>query len=158
MKRLKPFLPCFFDLPLKEVLKILNVSHHTLDPIRRSMGLTKWPCVDILRGKLWNHEEIVALRAQMMPVADTEMQRILCRVATRSQQFWSAPIQRRGKRLDEVENVPCTPIEEEPAQPVEPAEYDEGSFWNDIRDLFGLANHGPALSPDPRVEEYGLFP
>jgi hypothetical protein len=170
MKRLQPFLPCFFDIPLKDVLKILNVSHHTLDPIRRAMGLSKWPFVDIVRGKFWNHEEVVALRAQMMPVADADMQRTLCRVATRSQEFWSAPAKHReNKRLEpklETEcpvQRPCTPepAEEEEERP--PCEVetvmdeDDSSFWNDMRDLFGIANHGADLLPDPRVEEHGLF-
>ena len=166
MKRLQPFLPCFFDIPLKDVLKILNVSHHTLDPIRRAIGLSKWPFVDIVRGKFWNHEEVVALRAQMMPIADTDMQKILCRVATRSQEFWSAPSNRKEKRHEArtrtetpVEHR-CTPEPEAEEQRPPQAETmleDDGSFWNDMRDLFGMANHGAGLSPDPRVEEHGLF-
>jgi hypothetical protein len=167
MKRLQPFLACFFDIPLKDVLKILNVSHHTLDPIRRAMGLSKWPFVDIVRGKFWNHEEVVALRAQMMPVADTDMQKILCRVATRSQEFWKAPSKRRESRKQTQQETECPvqrphtpePAEEE-QQPceVETVMEEEGSFWDDMRDLFGIANHGGDLSPDPRVEEHGLFP
>lgn len=168
MKRLQPFLPCFFDLPLKEVLQILNVSHHTLDPIRRALGLNKWPFVDIVRGRFWNHEEVVALRAQMMPIADTEMQRILCRVATSAQQFWSAPAKQsvpanRQQPTTPSTGSPCqppsTPEDESlPEGPVHTKEEEEdGSFWNDMRDLFGIANHGEALHADPRIEEHGLF-
>jgi hypothetical protein len=160
-------IPITVHIPLKDVLKILNVSHHTLDPIRRAMGLSKWPFVDIVRGKFWNHEEVVALRAQMMPVADTDMQKILCRVATRSQEFWKAPSKRRESRKQTQQETECPvqrphtpePAEEE-QQPceVETMMEEEGSFWDDMRDLFGIANHGGDLSPDPRVEEHGLFP
>ena len=132
------------------------------------MGLNKWPFVDIVRGKFWNHEEIVALRAQMMPIADTEMQRILCRVATSAQQFWSAPPKRsvpanRQQTLPLITEPPAqppsTPEDESPQkEPVYAEEEEEdGSFWNDMRDLFGIANHGAALHSDPRVEEHGLF-
>ncbi len=174
MMRLHPFVGCFFDLPLKHVLQILNVSHHTLDPIRRSMGMKKWPFVDIVRGKYCQRDEIVALRAQMMPAADTDMQQILCRVAASAEEFWKGNTKRiertrRRRRGDEPPaQPPSTPDaqEEEPANQEEPAqepdvwpaedEEADGSFWNDMRDLFELGERAAAASePCP---ERGLFP
>ena len=178
MMRLHPFVGCFFDLPLKHALQILNVSHHTLDPIRRSMGMKKWPFVDIVRGKYCQRDEIVALRAQMMPAADTDMQQILCRVAASADEFWKGNTKRiertrRRRRGDGAREPPAQPPstpdaqEEEPANQDEPAqepdawpaeeeEEADGSFWNDMRDLFELGERAAAASePCP---ERGLFP
>lgn len=173
MKRLHPFVGCFFDLPLKHVLQILNVSHHTLDPIRRSMGMKKWPFVDIVRGKYCQREEIVALRAQMMPDADTDMQKILCRVAACAEEFWAGNTKRiertRRRRVCERESPPQPPATPE-AQPEEPehvecpaqstvwpdeGDEDDGAFWNDMHDLFELKERA-AVTPEP-CSEHGLF-
>jgi hypothetical protein len=95
---LKRFLPCFFDVPLKIVLETLGLSHHTLDPIRRSMGLKRWPYVEMSRGRFlmkdipWYHEDVVAFRALMMSSADTEMQQAICRIAVRAEECWSSSI------------------------------------------------------------------
>lgn len=175
MQRLVPFVACFFDLPLKQVLQILNVSHHTLDPIRRSMGMKKWPFVDIVRGKYCQREEVVAMRAQMMPVADTDMQRILCRVAASAEAFWTNSakrIERTRRRRPANENLrfvpePSTPQQDaETPAPEEPSiwpergeeeeEEDEHAFWNEMRDLFELRERA-AVTPEPRLE-HGLFP
>lgn len=168
MKRLHPFLGCFFDLPLKHVLQILNVSHHTLDPIRRSMGMKKWPFVDIVRGKYCDRDEIVALRAQMMPAADTEMQKTLCRVAACAEEFWTGSTKRiertRRRRPSDVSPVarPSTPIApaQSPSTPdpqPEPSsawpEDGDESFWNDMRDLFDF---GERAFQGPCLGEHGL--
>ena len=176
MERILPFLTCFFDLPLKSVLQLLNVSHHTLDPIRRSMGLKKWPFVDIVRGQYCQREDIVAMRAEMMPVADTEMQRLICRAATRSEEFWtnsSKRIERTRKRKPCASNSHAppdfagqelshdAPAQEESFQASNPSvwpedEQEEGSsFWNDMRDLFELGQRA-AVTAEP-WSEHGLF-
>ena len=177
MERLLPFLTCFFDLPLKSVLQLLNVSHHTLDPIRRSMGMKKWPFVEIVRGQYCQREEIVAMRAQMMPVADTEMQRVLCRVAARSEEFWSHSskrIERTRKRKPccrraeapqeqppEDQDAPaqqeeCQPSENHPSVwPEEEEQEEDSDFWNDMRDLFDLGQRA-AVTAEP-WSEHGLF-
>lgn len=173
MQRLVPFVACFFDLPLKQVLQILNVSHHTLDPIRRSMGMKKWPFVDIVRGKYCQREEVVAMRAQMMPVADTDMQRILCRVAASAESFWANStkrIERTRRRRPTNEDLPPTVPEPsaaqqalEPGVPEEPSVWPEGeededehAFWNEMRDLFELRERA-AVTSEPCLE-HGLFP
>jgi hypothetical protein len=88
MLRLKPFLPCFYDVPFKQVQKILGVSHHTLDPIRRSLNLDRWPYAQIARGAFCSREEVVELRGKMMSAADNEMQKILCKISTASELIW----------------------------------------------------------------------
>ncbi len=172
MKRLHPFVGCFFDLPLKHVLQILNVSHHTLDPIRRSMGMKKWPFVDIVRGKYCQREEIVALRAQMMSDADTDMQKILCRVAAGAEEFWTGKTKRidHTRRRRASDREPSSPPPQPPATPdAEEAhvEYsgqpsvwpddgdDDGAFWNDMRDLFEIKERA-AVTLEPCFE-HGLF-
>lgn len=176
MQRLHPFLACFFDLPLKNVLQILNVSHHTLDPIRRSMGMKKWPFVDIVRGKYCQREEIVALRAQMMPGADTEMQQTLCRMAASSEEFWTSsskriertrrrgPLEeciertrRRGPSEERAADPPPPEPEPEPADVFSAGGEDE-SFWNDMRDIFALGESAFADEEAPAsADERGLF-
>lgn len=175
MKRLLPFVTCFFDLPLKNVLQLLGVSHHTLDPIRRSMGMKKWPFVDIVRGQYCEREEIVAMRAQMMPAADTEMQRLLCRAAAKAEEFWNTSTKRiercrKRKRRSSTQAAETEPVDaaaenDSPAQEGSAVEYpslwdDEGdedasSFWDDIRDLFGLGDR-EAVTTEP-WSEHGLL-
>ena len=76
--KLHRFLPCFFDVPACDVQEILGISHHTLDPARRALGLQKWPFMDVCRNKFcMNAEEIYNMREKMMPLADEEMQGIL---------------------------------------------------------------------------------
>lgn len=175
MKRLHPFVACFFDLPLKNVLKILNVSHHTLDPIRRSMGMKKWPFVDIVRGKYCQREEIVALRARMMPVADTEMQRVLCRVAACAEDFWTngtkriERTRRRAGRSPAPSEPPVQPPSTPEAEPAETCRQEEEeeedpwlqdgdeTFWNDMNDLFGMAERAFLHEAPFCADERGLF-
>jgi hypothetical protein len=88
MLRLKPFLPCFYDVPFKQVQKILGVSHHTLDPIRRSLNLDRWPYAQIAKGTFCSREDVVTLRGEMMSSADNEMQKILCKISTASELIW----------------------------------------------------------------------
>lgn len=77
-QQLHRFLPCFFDVPAADVQEILGISHHTLDPVRRSLGLQKWPFVDVSRNRFcMSAEEIAAMRTRMMPLADEQMQQTL---------------------------------------------------------------------------------
>jgi len=135
MRRLYPFLACFFDLPLKNVLQVLNVSHHTLDPIRRSMGMKKWPFADIVHGKYMDRNQIVALRAQMMPNADRDMQRVLCRVATCAEEIWNQRknrARRSRRRLDCKQERDASPEPTKfPAQPPPTPSEDECSGGRD---------------------------
>jgi hypothetical protein len=64
---------------------ILSISHHTLDPMRRAVGLDKWPYLEVSRGQFcMTGEEICAYRDRMLCVADDTMKKILKRMARRA--------------------------------------------------------------------------
>ena len=87
---LRRFIPCFFDVPHKHVLEIVGVSHHTIDPIRRSLQLDGWPYNDVVRGKFcMSRARIVAMRGQAMAVAGEDMQRILTQIAAKAAECWA---------------------------------------------------------------------
>jgi hypothetical protein len=122
------FLPCFFDVPLKSALEILGLSHHTLDKVRRTMSIDRWPYAEMTRGRFFLkgvrmlREDIVALRAQMMSEADVGMQQILCRMATRSEECWSnahpRTAQENAQRASQREHhEPPTPAPENAQRP-----------------------------------------
>jgi hypothetical protein len=147
MLRLKHFVPCFFDLPLKHVLEILCVSHHTIDPIRRSLSLKRWPYVDLMRGKFGSRNQVVALRAQMMPEADEDMQRILCKVATQAERCWNET----PENVRVLANCQDTFAKQAPPVPEAreavhqpsiwddpPQAEDDSLFWHEMSDLLSL--------------------
>lgn len=77
-QKIHQYLPCFFDVPAADVQEILRISHHTLDPVRRSLGLQKWPFMDVTRNRFcMSADEIASLRSSMMAVADAEMRETL---------------------------------------------------------------------------------
>lgn len=79
--RIHQFLPCFFDVPVAEVQEILSVSHHTIDPLRRRLGLQKWPFLEVIHDKFcMSAEEICELRRSMMVIADEAMQAVLKKI------------------------------------------------------------------------------
>lgn len=165
MQALRPYLPCFFDIPFKDALNILGRSHHTLDPIRRAMNLARWPFADIVRGGFCDRSQIVALRAQMMSHASDDMQRCLCLAATRAEECWRSgePYRRRSpckreenRRGSECQQPPNSPAPPSPKPPPSPEifAWDAGeetddadrAFWDDMRSLFDLRE---AVTPDP---------
>lgn len=77
-------IPCFFDLQVQAVLKLLQISSHTLKRIRQELQLDRWPFEKISRGKsvMWGGEamgwdEIQKFRARTIPTVPHEMQEIL---------------------------------------------------------------------------------
>ena len=119
---LRRFIPCFFDVPHKHVLEIVGVSHHTIDPIRRSLQLDGWPYNDVVRGKFcMSRARIVAMRGQAMAVAGEDMQRILTQIAAKAAECWAgipegtrilAERCRETKRAEEFQRL-LEPSEEE---------------------------------------------
>lgn len=98
--KIQQFLPCFFDVPAAEVQDILGISHHTLDPARRSVGLQKWPFVDVSRNKFcMTAAEISSLRAMMMTIADEEMHGILLQMSQKAEECQSLLEHRRRLRV-----------------------------------------------------------
>ena len=86
-QKIHQFLPCFFDVPAADVQEILKISHHTLDPLRRSLGLQKWPFMDVARNRFcMSADEIAALRSSMMAVADPEMYQILVQMEEKAKE------------------------------------------------------------------------
>jgi hypothetical protein len=173
------FLPCFFDVPLKSALEILGLSHHTLDKVRRTMSIDRWPYAEMTRGRFFLkgvkmlREDIVALRAQMMSEADVGMQQILCRMATRSEECWSnahpktapenaqhappTPAQEITKHTPQREHhAPPTPAPEITQHVTinvweEPArdQAADAEFWEEIARLFSL--HAGAIQQEPSI-------
>lgn len=77
-------IPCFFDLQVQTVLKLLNISSHTLKRIRQELRLDRWPFEKISHGRsvVWGGEtmgweEIQQFRARTIPHVNDEMQEIL---------------------------------------------------------------------------------
>ena len=142
MKELTPFVPAFFDVPLKHVLEILGVSHHTLDPIRRSLNLEGWPYNDVMRGRFcMRREEIVVLRANMMASACEPMQRVLCRIAACSEECW------KGTRvslraLAQAPPAPCRAEDQskEVAQLLHESGQTAGLFSDDLQDQAAIVS------------------
>lgn len=135
------FLPCFFDVPVKYVHAILNVSHHTLDPMRRAFNLDRWPYSEVMNGKFYmTLEEISDLRTSMIPSADEPMRDIL---------------QRMSQCAEECKARNELPEPSERVQPkVEgtwPPNEDSHEFWEDISRIFELsgAAQEPTPLPDP---------
>ena len=86
-ENMQRFLPCFFDVPAADVQNILGVSHHTLDPMRRNLGLARWPYVDAIRRRFcMTLEEIADLRSRMMTVADKDTRKILRKMQLRAEE------------------------------------------------------------------------
>ena len=174
-ERLRRFVPCFFDVPHKHVLEIVGISHHTLDPIRRSLSLDGWPYNEVMRGKFcMSRARIVALRAQAMESADEEMQRVLYRIAVKAEECWGGLAEglqklaldcedsKRGLELCEVvmppRHVPepsqaaqLTVTDDYPQAPSWEAPDEERAFWDEICDLLQLRE---ALAPpEPPLEQ-----
>jgi len=82
---IRRFLPCFFDLPVSEAQELLAVSHHTLDPVRRGLGLVRWPFADVSRDRFcMSAAEIAELRERMIPLAEGAMQASLQKASERA--------------------------------------------------------------------------
>ena len=96
--RIKSFLPCFFDVPAKDVHRILAISHHRLDPLRRALNLDSWPYNEVTRNRFcMSREEIEGLRMHMMQVADPAMREILQQMEARALECQQALKQPRVK-------------------------------------------------------------
>ena len=137
MQELKPYMPAFFDVPLKHVLEILGVSHHTLDPIRRSLNLEGWPYNEVMRGRFcMRRDEIVVLRANMMAGACQPMQRVLCRIAACSEQCWQGT-RDSLRALAEARPLPCRAEDhsKEVAQLLHQSGQPPSLPWNEPDDL-----------------------
>jgi hypothetical protein len=163
MKALRPYLPCFFDIPFKDALDILGCSHHTLDPIRRAMNMDRWPFAEILRGEFCDRNEIVALRARMMSQASEDMQRCLCLVATRAEERWRLGAHHRRRRRPKQEPKSCAECQQPPNSPSPPQEHPDAqvgvwgdedvdeadrAFWEDMSEFFHLKE---AVTPPPET-------
>lgn len=106
--RLRPFIPCFFDVPYKIVQEILGVTHHTLDPLRRELGFDRWPYPDVKSDNFcMTSDEINTKRQEMMLVADERMRGILVLMqeeACKARTNWRKPrARRREKRPQNTE-------------------------------------------------------
>jgi len=178
-RRMMPFLPCFFDVPSGDVQVILSISHHTLDPMRRAVGLDKWPYLEVARGHFcMTSDEICAYRERMMCVADEATKQILWRMAQRAEECRTCkrPLQpmRRAKAqqahesrrvaLDELMQqecpLPLTPTPLSSLLRVSTADAavqalgpdPEQAFWNEISQIIMLdapAPAGPVPSSPP---------
>jgi hypothetical protein len=80
---IKPYLPGAFHVPVKEIYEILGMSHHTLAPMRRELGLSRWPFADVCKGdfrmggvrKSW--DDVEDTRLSLMKGADERIVKIL---------------------------------------------------------------------------------
>jgi len=78
-------LPCFFDVPVKDVLKIVKMSAHTMLKIRKSAGLKAWPFEQVKRGQFrMSWDAIERQRKEAMDSATEKTRHILTVVAKRA--------------------------------------------------------------------------
>ena len=152
LQRLR-FLPCFFDVPVKYVHIILNVSHHTLDPMRRAFNLDRWPYGEVMKGKFYmTLEEIAELRTSMMASADEPMREILSRMAVCAEECKERnepPPPREPREM--MSNPPPSPdITDQQAEAVWPDSEDNQEFRDDISRIFELREElaGEPARPD----------
>jgi hypothetical protein len=108
------------------VQEILKISHHTLDPVRRSLGLQKWPFMDVTRNRFcMSADEIAALRSSMMAVADPEMRETLLLMEDKAKeckeysklQARHRLLHNRWRRSRKERTEREEPIEQKPAPP-----------------------------------------
>lgn len=80
---IKPYLAGTFHVPVKEIYAILGMSHHTLAPLRRELGLSRWPFADICRGEFrmdgvrQSWDDVEEARKSLMLDADERIIQIL---------------------------------------------------------------------------------
>jgi hypothetical protein len=90
---IKPYLPAMFNVRVKDVYEILGMSHHTLAPLRRDLGLASWPFSEVCRGEfrmagvLTTWDDIDRLRQTMMVGADDRIVKILQTMGERAAKF-----------------------------------------------------------------------
>jgi hypothetical protein len=154
--RIKRFLPCFFDVPAKDVHRILAISHHRLDPLRRALNLESWPYNEVVRNRFcMSREEIEGLRARMMEVADPRMRETLMEMEARALECQRAlkqprtkPPARRRSRPDELSRLvqeglsadilvqPSKPRRRQPVETVPEPVWDENglpeALWQEL--------------------------
>ena len=128
------FLPCFFDVPVKYVHVILNISHHTLDPMRRAFNLDRWPYGEVAKGKFYmTLEEIADLRSSMMSSADESMQLILRRMAECAEECKA-----RNEPPSPSQEPDPLPGDQEPDFHEDEGGTDSREFWDDISRIFEM--------------------
>ena len=80
---IRPYLPGTFHVPVKEIYEILGMSHHTLAPLRRNLGLSRWPFADICKGDFsmdgvpQSWDDVENQRLSLMKDADERIVKIL---------------------------------------------------------------------------------
>jgi hypothetical protein len=168
--RIQRFLPCFFDVPAKDVHAILNVSHHTLDPIRRTLNLGSWPYNEVIRDKFcMTREEIEQLREQMMTLADDDMKITLRMMASRAseckamlkpaktkpQKFKRPKPEELAKLVENAIPSDELPVSNEGLPATSEQSWNlldetngEGEFWEEISRIFEAAEHA-SLPSEP---------
>ena len=88
---IKPYLRGMFHVSVKEIYEVLGMSHHTLAPMRRDLGLSRWPFADICKGDFnmegvritW--DDIENQRLSLMKDADERIVKILEVMGERAQ-------------------------------------------------------------------------
>jgi hypothetical protein len=152
------FLPCFFDVPVKRVYSILNISHHTLDPMRRAFNLPRWPYSDVVHGKFYmTQEEIAELRINMMSHANESMQEILIKMAICAEECKEKngipPFE--AKKAKSEESKQEDPTKDIPLFLDEPEDTESAQeFWEDISRIFMLGE----VESEPRQQQQAPDP
>lgn len=98
-----PVLPCFYNLPIKKIQKLLNSSHGTLAKARKAWGLDRWPYESIAQGRFhiggvrttW--EDIDRMQQEMIDKCDGRMARTLRIISQHSREYHSRFSEKENK-------------------------------------------------------------
>jgi len=98
---LDDILPCFFDMPLADAMRILKVSNNSIIKCRKRMGLPKWPFDDVKKGvfKL-DWKDICNIRKEHLSTASDNIKEVL--LAADKRGWLMAKIYDNGPRTPEV--------------------------------------------------------
>jgi hypothetical protein len=76
--KLDEILPCFFDMPVDDVARIVRVTKRTIVRCRKGMGIQKWPFEDVKKGTFkLNWKDIRELREEQLASAGDTVRPLL---------------------------------------------------------------------------------
>jgi hypothetical protein len=146
--KLDEILPCFFDMPVDDVTKIVRVTKRTIVQCRKRMGILKWPFEDVKKGTFkMSWRDISNLREEQLASAAEDVRPML------------EAAQRRGGLMAKIHerNPPAPPKPSKSSKAARSAQLFDGmEFTDDFfrgEDLSGLLGQEEASQDLPQPVE-----